>query len=118
MDEVFSKWDRVPLNSKATYTIPGMGLPAKSVDELAQRRADGYISGVIRYDDLFRGSPRHISKFCFVIQPVKQGSDPTFVTGGLCQYWNCVDEVECAYHRKKYDEEIKVLLQQRRQQIR
>jgi hypothetical protein len=105
----FSKLDRIPLNLKSTYTIQGNGYPFKYIDDIAEKRADGYISGVITYDDVFNGSKRHISKFCFVIQPVKRGTEPTTIAGGLCQYWNCVDEIECAYHKEKYDAEVKAI---------
>jgi hypothetical protein len=109
VDSEFSKIDRIPLNLKSTYTIMGAGYPFKYIDDLAAKRADGYISGVITYDDVFKGSKRHISKFCFVIQPVKRGTEPTTVAGGLCQFWNCADEIECAYHKEKYDAEVKAI---------
>ncbi len=105
----FATVDRIPLNSKSTYTIPGSGYLFRSIDQMAEKRADGYISGVITYDDVFNGSKRHISKFCFVIQPVKIGTEPTTVSGGLCQYWNCVDENECTYHKEKYDADVKAI---------
>jgi hypothetical protein len=104
----FARWDRIPL-LKSEYPLPGMGLTSKHVDELAQRRADGYVSGVITYEDVFKGSTRHKSKFCFVIQPIKRGTEPTIVTGGMCQFWNCVDEVECNYHKERYEEELRAI---------
>ena len=115
VDSEFARFDRIPLNLKSEIPIPGMGLISKQVDEMAERRADGYISGVITYDDVFKVSKRHISKFCFVIQPVKRGPEPTAISGGLCQFWNCVDEVECEYHKQRYEEEVRAIAATRSQ---
>lgn len=79
-----------------------IGGPTKNhLDNMAKNRADGYVFGVAYYDDVFTGSKRHISKFCFVIQPVKD-NDTTRVGYGLCQHWNCADE-ECDTDKHRYE---------------
>jgi hypothetical protein len=114
VDSEFSDFDGIPLNLKSTYPVGGTGYTFKEIDRMAERRADGYISGVIMYDDIFKSSKRHISKFCFVIQPIKKGTEPTTISGGLCRFWNCVDEIECDAQKKKYETELKAISAQRR----
>jgi hypothetical protein len=113
IDSEFSNFDGIPLNLKSSYPVGGQGYPFKYIDGMAERRADGYISGVIMYDDVFKGSKRHISKFCFVIQPVKKGAEPTTISGGLCRFWNCVDEIECDAQKRKYLAELKDIARRR-----
>jgi hypothetical protein len=79
------------------------GGPTKSqLDNMAKVRADGYVFGVAYYDDVFKDSTRHTSKFCFVVQPVKDG-DRTKLVSGLCQHWNCADE-ECETDKARYEQ--------------
>jgi hypothetical protein len=104
----FPAFTRVPLGAKSSTPIGGIGIPAKYIDDMAKGRADGYVYGMIWYDDVFLRSERHKSKFCFVVQPVKSGDDPTRVTYGLCQYWNCTDD-ECDKHKSDYDAEIEAI---------
>jgi hypothetical protein len=67
-----------------------------------------YIAGAIHYRDHFRGTPEHVSKFCFAVVSVKDlktnaarpGYDP-------CPYWNCIDEKACANDRARYDKAVR-----------
>lgn len=78
----------VVIGPKGLAQINIGGPPKTHLDEMAKNRADGYVFGIAYYDDVFKGSKRHISKFCFVVQPVKD-NDTTRVGYGLCQHWNC-----------------------------
>jgi adenylate cyclase len=102
LNEIFLGFDRAAkrLGLEKIKTIP-----AKYIDDMAKARADGYVYGVIWYDDIFLRSERHKSKFCFIVQPVKRGDSPTTVSYGLCQYWNCADD-ECEKHKTDYDAEV------------
>lgn len=90
----FPPFTRIPLGAKAVTVVQRYGIPAQVIATMATKRSDGYISGVLWYDDVFLRSERHKSKFCFVVQPVKKGDAPSTVNYGLCQYWNCTDD-EC-----------------------
>jgi hypothetical protein len=102
---------RIPLNAKSVTASGSASFTMSHIDDMAKKRADGYVYGFVRYQDVFKGSQEHISKFCFVVQPVKTGDSPTRITSGLCRYWNCVDEKECADHKKKYDAEMAAITQ-------
>jgi hypothetical protein len=91
----------VVIGPKGLAQINIGGPPKSHLDEMAKKRADGYVFGVAYYDDVFKGSKRHISKFCFVVQPVKD-ADKTKVGYGLCQHWNCADE-ECETDKRRYE---------------
>jgi hypothetical protein len=97
------EWSPQPvvIGPKGLAQINIGGPPKSHLDKMAALRADGYVFGVAYYDDVFKGSKRHISKFCFVVQPVKD-SDTTRVGYGLCQHWNCADE-ECETDKRRYE---------------
>ena len=101
----FPAFTRIPLGARAATFVARYGIPAQTIDAMANNRSDGYISGVVWYDDVFLRSDHHKSKFCFVVQPVKKGDTPTTVSYGLCQYWNCADD-ECDKHKREYDAEV------------
>jgi hypothetical protein len=91
----------VVIGPKGLAQINIGGPPKSHLDKMAANRADGYVFGIAYYDDVFKGSKRHISKFCFVVQPVKD-NDKTKVGYGLCQHWNCADE-ECEADKVRYE---------------
>lgn len=91
----------VVIGPKGMAQINIGGPPKMHLDNMAKNRADGYVFGVAYYDDVFKGSKRHVSKFCFVVQPVKD-SELTKIGYGLCQHWNCADE-ECETDKRRYD---------------
>jgi hypothetical protein len=95
-------FSRIPLGAHATTVAGGYGPTHAFLDKMAANRADGYISGIIWYNDLFPKSARHKSKFCFVIQPTKVADHPVTTNFGLCHYWNCADD-ECEKHKEDYD---------------
>lgn len=102
--ETFPAFSRIPLGARAVTVAGGLALPYKFLDAMAANRSDGYIYGIIWYDDIFPKSERHKSKFCFVVQPVKIGDQRTTTNFSLCRYWNCTDD-ECDQHKKDYDAE-------------
>jgi hypothetical protein len=107
--KVFPAFRRIPLAAHSSIPVGGEGPTIKWVDQMAQNRSDGYVSGVIWYNDVFLRSERHVSKFCFIIQPVKSGDQPTRITYGICSYWNCMGRDECAEQKKEYDDELQAI---------
>lgn len=87
---------------KGIARLPIGGPTISHLREMAKRRADGYVFGVAYYNDFFSGSKRHMTKFCFVVQPVL--AQEQLQTGyGLCQHWNCADD-ECAIDKQRYEQ--------------
>lgn len=103
-----STFTRIPLGAKASTPVGGFGFLSDYIDKMAKNRADGYVYGVIWYDDVFLRSEQHKSKFCFVVQPVKKGDNPTTISYGLCRYWNCTDD-ECDKQKEDYDSEVRAI---------
>jgi hypothetical protein len=77
------------------------GIPATYVADLATRRKDFYIYGVVHYRDWFSDTSEHITKFCFAGQPVSKNG---LVQVGFlpCQYWNCADD-DCKTDRAEFE---------------
>ena len=77
-----------PLGGGGQFTI---ALPATHMVDLATKRKDFYIYGVIHYRDWFSETSEHITKFCFAGQPVSKNG---LVQVGFlpCRYWNCADD--------------------------
>lgn len=67
-----------------------------------------YLIGSIHYRDEFRGTPEHISKFCFGMVAVKDFKTNTMRPAyDACPYWNCVDQHACNKDRERYDQAVK-----------
>jgi hypothetical protein len=65
-----------------------------------------YFFGEIVYNDVFMGTPNHVTKYCFQTTGVQAG-DATHTGGfliGYCRHWNCADE-ECEADKKRYEDE-------------
>jgi hypothetical protein len=63
-----------------------------------------YARGAIHYHDRYPGTPEHITKYCFWIRAIEDGSgwrpEPA-----LCSHWNCADE-ECKRDEDAYADEV------------
>jgi hypothetical protein len=55
-------------------------LPVETLDSIRQGRAHVYIWGWFDYNDVFEGTPRHRSEFCFELQVV---GNPVYKEGGF-----------------------------------
>jgi heme/copper-type cytochrome/quinol oxidase subunit 2 len=102
------RWGGSLLGPKAQTHLLGSqtGLPSMAVSKMADDRQNYYISGVIHYRDAFAGTPAHVTKFCYVVVPYKEGTE-TRVSYDRCLYWNCADE-DCKADRERYDHDFKV----------
>lgn len=85
----------------------GGGLPASAVAKMAEERKNFYVRGVIHYRDAFKGTPEHVTKFCYALIPYKVGAE-TRVSYDRCLYWNCADE-DCKADRSRFDRDIKAI---------
>jgi hypothetical protein len=102
----------VDLKRKTPYPLDVIGLPGNFVAQMAENRADGYISGTIRYGAFFQKSKDHFAKFCFVLVPIKNGDGTIAIAVSLCRHWNCEDD-ECETDKAEYNVEM-VALRSRR----
>ena len=63
-----------------------------------------YARGAIHYHDRYPGTPEHITKYCFWIRAIEDGSgwrpEPA-----LCSHWNCAD-AECKRDEDAYADEV------------
>jgi hypothetical protein len=102
---------RLTLGAKSAIPVGGVGPTMSQIDAMAKNDADGYVFGVIWYNDIFLRSRQHMAEFCFVVQPVKRGNEPVTISYGFCRYWNCTGRDECAENKKQYDKEARTLVQ-------
>ena len=57
--------------------------------------------GAIRYYDIFPGSKRHITKFCYLIRAFADQDGNLKPESYMCLHWNCADD-ECEDDKKEY----------------
>ncbi len=107
-EKIVWPFQRIVLAPKGIIPVQGVGIPKKYIEEMAKNRSDGYIYGIAYYDDVFSGSKKHITKFCFVVIPVAEPDGTAKIERGLCQYWNCADD-ECDADKAAYDTALKSL---------
>ena len=86
----------VVIGPHSTVSFAGIGVPP---DELNTNSKPLYLYGIAKYSDLFAGTPRHVTKFCFSISGPSQ-VNPRPSTG-LCRHWNCTDD-ECPGDKAEY----------------
>jgi hypothetical protein len=108
-DRLIQRWPGTFIGPKAETTLLGsfFGLPITHVTEMAEKRQNYYVRGVIHYRDAFAGTPEHVTKFCYAVIPYKNGTE-TRVNTDRCLYWNCADE-DCKADRERYDHDLKVI---------
>lgn len=84
--------------------VDGISLITKTLEDMADKRADFYVYGIARYNDQFAETVERSTKFCFVVRPYKGQTGLTLQNRGLCHHWNCGDE-DCLRDKRKYEEE-------------
>jgi hypothetical protein len=84
--------------------VDGISLTTKTLEEMADMRADFFVYGIARYNDQFAETVERSTKFCFVVRPYKGQSGLTLQNRGLCHHWNCGDE-DCLRDKRKYEDE-------------
>jgi hypothetical protein len=82
--------------------IDAISLRTKTLEEMAERRADFYVYGIARYNDQFAETKERSTKFCFVVRPFKGPNGLSLNNRGLCHHWNCGDE-DCERDKRKYE---------------
>ncbi len=103
--------ESVPIgtNGKANGTVNGdLNLLNGEIEWMADNLQQVFYAGVIRYRDVFEGTPEHLTKFCFVIGARRAGKDVPAVpyNAGFCPHWNCADE-ECKSDEVDFYKELK-----------
>jgi hypothetical protein len=58
--------------------------------------------GVIYYNDVFPNTPEYITKWCFLMRPIKDAKGDPDVIAFQCPYWNCADD-ECKDDKARYE---------------
>ena len=103
MQEFFGR--AFPLGPKMSIPDPTSGrlniATLKRMDEENKRRV---FAGTIYYNDIFPGSPRHITKFCYLIRATTNSEGNPAPEWYPCRHWNCMDD-ECKEDKKRYEEE-------------
>jgi hypothetical protein len=91
--------------------IEAISLITKTLEEMAEQRADFYVYGIARYNDQFAETQARSTKFCFVVRPFKGPNGLSLNNRGLCHHWNCGDE-DCDRDRRNYEAERNEVLRQ------
>lgn len=89
--------------------IDAISLATKTLEGMADARADFYVSGVARYSDQFSETNERLTKFCFVVRPFKGPNGLTLNNYGLCHHWNCGDG-DCDRDKRNYELDRKEIL--------
>ena len=92
------------IGPKAEFAIGGVGFTEDFVTAI-KSGVPFYMYGMIEYNDVFRDSPLHVTKFCYQISLSTSDKGEMLSTYGLCKHWNCADE-ECKTDREAYDAEV------------
>lgn len=84
--------------------VDAISLITKTLEEMADKRADFFVYGIARYNDQFAETAERSTKFCFVVRPYRGPNGLTLQNRGPCHHWNCGDE-DCQRDKRKYEEE-------------
>ncbi len=84
--------------------VDAISLVTKTLEEMADKRADFFVYGIARYNDQFAETAERSTKFCFVVRPYKGQDGLTLQNRAPCHHWNCGDE-DCQRDKRKYDVE-------------
>jgi hypothetical protein len=92
-------------------------LNRRTTQDILSGQLGSFYFGVIRYYDVFDGSPEHVTKFCYDLNSFVAGGAEGFSASGpglaapavrpdfaICPHWNCADN-ECEDDKRRYDEE-------------
>jgi hypothetical protein len=91
--------------------LDAISLIIKTLEEMAEQRADFYVYGIARYNDQFAETMERSTKFCFVVRPFKGPNGLSLNNRGLCHHWNCGDE-DCDRDKRNYETERAQILRQ------
>ncbi|WP_316216260.1 hypothetical protein [Bradyrhizobium sp. SZCCHNR3003] len=65
-----------------------------------------FFYGEIRYNDIFPGTKKHVTKYCYGLFGIRGDNPPVgSPVFARCSHWNCTDE-ECVDDRKRFEAEI------------
>jgi hypothetical protein len=90
-------------------TVDAVSLITKTLEDMAEQRADFFVYGIARYNDQFAETSERLTKFCFVVRPYKGPNGLSLANRTLCHHWNCGDE-DCQRDKQKYDAERSEIL--------
>jgi hypothetical protein len=91
--------------------VDAISLITKTLEEMAEKRADFFVHGIARYNDQFAETVERSTKFCFVVRPYKGQNGLTLQNRGPCHHWNCGDE-DCLRDKRRYEVERAEALKQ------
>jgi hypothetical protein len=89
--------------------VDAISLITKTLEDMAERRADFYVYGIARYNDQFAETKERSTKFCFVVRPFKGPNGLSLNNRALCHHWNCGDE-DCERDKRKYEADRNAVL--------
>ena len=84
--------------------VDAISLINKTLEDMADQRADFFVYGIARYNDQFAETAERLTKFCFVVRPYKGQTGLTLQNRGPCHHWNCGDG-DCQRDKQGYEEE-------------
>ena len=100
---------RALIGPHAKYPIISFGLPAAEgaphgITAILAGKMRAFTYGAIHYHDIFKGTPEHVTKYCFGIgaEKTRDGIRPQSYP---CAHWNCADE-ECQGDKRSYEAEV------------
>lgn len=83
-------------------SIEAISLLTKTLEDMAEQRADFFVYGIARYSDQFAETQERSTKYCFVVRPYKGPNGLSLANRALCHHWNCGD-ADCDRDRRKYE---------------
>jgi hypothetical protein len=101
---------RALIGPHAKYPIDGgMGWPAaegvhNGLPAILAGKTRAFTYGTIHYHDTLKGTPEHVTKYCFGIT-AENTKDGTRASYYPCAHWNCADD-ECKGDKDDYEAEI------------
>jgi hypothetical protein len=85
---------KYPLGPHAKVIVGRAAIYEAEINKLANESRPWYISGIVRYNDVFQGSRLHQTKYCYTVtmwSGINAVATPFLLP---CDRWNCADE-EC-----------------------
>jgi hypothetical protein len=104
MDQNFSFADQggretpAVLGPKEYFGLTTDSLPTKIFDEVVAKRIHFYVWGWAKYNDVFKNTAQHVTRFCYELFPFAASMDKRTKLVNMqyrfnnCPYFNCADE--------------------------
>ena len=92
------------IGPRGKVAINAISLITKTLEDMAEQRADFFVYGIARYNDQFAETHERSTKFCFVVRPFKGSNGLSLNNRGPCHHWNCGDE-DCERDKRRYEAE-------------